>query len=167
MNAVQKSKRTIKAVETGTRELGFTLIELLIASTLALVLMLTTTTIIFQALEFADRQRLRPLLNEKARQTFDLLGDQGLGQLLNEQWKLKCKMSPRITNGKIDYIFDKGLESGALGGKLLGAGGGGFILFFAKPENHLQIRKTLHKFLNVPFRFEFSGSQIIYFSHHA
>ena len=77
MNAVQKSKRTIKAVETGTRELGFTLIELLIASTLALVLMLTTTTILFQALEFADRQRLRPVLNDKAREIFDLLGDGG------------------------------------------------------------------------------------------
>jgi len=77
MNAVQKSKRTIKAVETGVGELGFTLIELLIASTLALVLMLTTTTILFQALEFADRQRLRPVLNEKAREIFDLLGDGG------------------------------------------------------------------------------------------
>jgi len=92
---------------------------------------------------------------------------QDFGKLLNEQWKLKCKMSPRITNGEIDYIFKKGLESGGLGGKLLGAGGGGFILFFAKPENHLQIRKTLHKLLHVPFRFEFSGSQIIYFGHHA
>jgi len=92
---------------------------------------------------------------------------QDFGKLLNEQWKLKCKMSTRITNGDIDNIINKGIESGALGGKLLGAGGGGFILFFAKPENHLQIRKTLHKYLHVPFRFEYSGSQIIYYGHHA
>ena len=77
MNAVQKSKRTIQTVEIGVGELGFTLIELLISSTLALVLMLTTTTILFQALEFADRQRLRPVLNDKAREIFDLLGDGG------------------------------------------------------------------------------------------
>ena len=77
MNNFQETKSTIPAVETGTRELGFTLIELLIASVLALILMLTTTTILFQALEFADRQRLRPVLNEKARQIFDLLGDGG------------------------------------------------------------------------------------------
>ena len=77
MSKFQETKSTIKAAQTGTGELGFTLIELLIASVLALILMLTTTTIIFQALEFADRQRLRPLLNEKARQTFDLLGDGG------------------------------------------------------------------------------------------
>jgi D-glycero-alpha-D-manno-heptose-7-phosphate kinase len=92
---------------------------------------------------------------------------QDFGKLLNEQWKLKCKMSTRITNGDIDNIINKGIESGALGGKLLGAGGGGFILFFAKPENHIQIKKQLHSLLHVPFRFEFSGSQIIYFSNHA
>ena len=70
-----KTKRTSGEVDAD--ELGFTLIELLIASVLALVLMLTTTTILFQALEFADRQRLRPALNDKARETFELLGDGG------------------------------------------------------------------------------------------
>lgn len=92
---------------------------------------------------------------------------QDFGKLLKEQWKLKRNMSSSITNSDIDTIYKKGLKSGALGGKLLGAGGGGFILFYAKPEDHLQIRKTLQKLLYVPFRFEFSGSQIIYFSHHA
>ena len=70
-----KSKRN--SGELDADELGFTLIELLIASVLALVLMLTTTTILFQALEFADRQRLRPALNDKAREIFELLGDGG------------------------------------------------------------------------------------------
>ena len=60
-----------------TKEHGFTLLELLIASTLGLILMLTTTTILFQAVEFADKQRLRPVLNDKARAIFDLLGDGG------------------------------------------------------------------------------------------
>lgn len=58
-------------------ELGFTLIELMVAATLALILMLTTTTILFQTFEFADQQRLRPVLNDKAREYFDLLGDGG------------------------------------------------------------------------------------------
>lgn len=60
-----------------TKEHGFTLLELLIASTLGLILTLTTTTILFQAVEFADKQRLRPVLNDKARAIFDLLGDGG------------------------------------------------------------------------------------------
>ena len=63
--------------EGRAKEHGFTLLELLIASTLGLILMLTTTTILFQAVEFADKQRLRPVLNDKARATFDLLGDGG------------------------------------------------------------------------------------------
>ena len=77
MKVFEKSKNEISATQLEVGEVGFTLIELLIASTLALVLTLTTTTILFQALEFADRQRLRPVLNDKAREIFDLLGDGG------------------------------------------------------------------------------------------
>ena len=84
------------------------------------------------------------------------------GYLLNEQWKLKKSMSNIITNSRIDEIYNKGLRAGALGGKLLGAGGGGFMLFFIDPEKRDTFIKSLDNYLNVPFKFDFSGSQIIY-----
>ena len=86
------------------------------------------------------------------------------GELLNEQWKIKKSMTNLITNSKIDNMYEKGIRSGALGGKLLGAGGGGFMLFFVPPEKHEQLKANLNNLLHVPFRFDFSGSQIVYYS---
>ena len=86
------------------------------------------------------------------------------GELLNEQWKIKKSMTNLITNSKIDNMYEKAIRSGALGGKLLGAGGGGFILFFVPPEKHEQLKANLNNILHVPFRFDFSGSQIVYHS---
>ena len=85
-----------------------------------------------------------------------------IGLLLNEQWKLKKSMSGIITNEKLDYIYKKGIEAGATGGKLLGAGGGGFMLFFVEQDMRENLRQALKDFLYVPFSFDFSGSQIIY-----
>ena len=87
------------------------------------------------------------------------------GKLLNEQWKLKKNMSKDISNSAINEIYDAAIESGAIGGKLLGAGGGGFMIFYAKQEYHQKIKDRLKNKLIVPFRFELTGSQIIYFSH--
>jgi len=89
------------------------------------------------------------------------------GELLNEQWKVKKSMTNLITNSKIDEMYDEGIRSGALGGKLLGAGGGGFILFLVPPEKHDQIKANLSSILHVPFKFDFSGSQIVYYSKNA
>ena len=86
------------------------------------------------------------------------------GKLLHESWQLKRGLSSKISNSVIDNIYDAGRGAGALGGKLLGAGGGGFILFFAKPEVQPRIKEKLKKYLHVPFNFENSGSQIIYYS---
>lgn len=86
------------------------------------------------------------------------------GKLLNESWKLKRSLAPVVSTNKIDNIYQTGIRAGAIGGKLLGAGGGGFMLFFAPPERHKKIKEELKKFLNVPFGFEYSGSQIIYYS---
>ena len=86
------------------------------------------------------------------------------GRLLHEQWLVKKQMSSQITNGDIDTIYQAGMNAGALGGKLLGAGGGGFILFFVKPEQQSQVRQALSQLLYVPVRFDHSGSQIIYHS---
>tara|TARA_Y100000389_G_scaffold143669_1_gene141964 strand:+ start:3122 stop:4111 length:990 start_codon:yes stop_codon:yes gene_type:complete len=88
-----------------------------------------------------------------------------LGKLLNEQWFLKKSLTKFISNQAIDDIYNTAINAGAIGGKLLGAGGGGFMLFYAKKENHKKIKESLKNKLIVPFKFEKTGSQIIYFSH--
>lgn len=88
------------------------------------------------------------------------------GKLLHESWKLKRSLTSQISSSYIDEIYDSGLQAGATGGKLLGAGGGGFILFFVKPELQTQVREKLKNFLYVPFRFENLGSQVIYYAPH-
>jgi D-glycero-alpha-D-manno-heptose-7-phosphate kinase len=85
------------------------------------------------------------------------------GRLLDEGWRIKRTLSPRIATPAVDEIYAKARAAGAAGGKLLGAGGGGFLLLFAAPEDHPRIRAALADFLHVPFRFEFLGSQIIFF----
>jgi D-glycero-alpha-D-manno-heptose-7-phosphate kinase len=92
----------------------------------------------------------------------DRLAD--FGRLLHEQWLIKRSMSPQITNSGIDTIYETGMKAGALGGKLLGAGGGGFILFFVEPERQAIVRERLGNLLYVPVRLEYLGSQIVYFS---
>jgi D-glycero-alpha-D-manno-heptose-7-phosphate kinase len=87
------------------------------------------------------------------------------GKLLNEQWFLKKSLTKYISNVNIDNIYNTAIKAGAIGGKLLGAGGGGFMVFYAKKENHEKIKESLKDKLFVPFRFEKTGSQIIYFSH--
>lgn len=85
------------------------------------------------------------------------------GNLLNESWKIKRTLSSQITNSEVEQIYEAALEAGAQGGKLLGAGGGGFLLLFARPEDQPRIRERLRKLLWVPFRFENNGSQIIFY----
>jgi len=88
----------------------------------------------------------------------------GFGELLHESWKLKKRLSEKVTNTFVDEIYDTALKNGAIGGKLLGAGGGGFILFFVKPENRDRLKKSLSYLLYVPFSFDKTGSQIIYYN---
>ncbi len=86
------------------------------------------------------------------------------GKLLHESWQCKKSLSNKVSNSHIDDIYEKGMQNGALGGKILGAGGGGFILFFVKPENREKLKLALGSLLHVPFRFDTLGSQIIYYS---
>lgn len=85
-----------------------------------------------------------------------------LGILLDEYWQLKKTLSYNVTNNKIDDIYRAAKGAGALGGKLLGAGNGGFILFYVPIELQEKVRKKLSKLLYVPFQFENTGSQTIY-----
>jgi len=83
------------------------------------------------------------------------------GRLLHEGWQIKRSLTQRITNASIDAIYEAGLSAGALGGKLLGAGGGGFMLFFVPPERRQDLRERLKKLLCVPFSFSNRGSNVV------
>jgi len=90
---------------------------------------------------------------------------ENFGKLLNESWKLKRSLSSRVSTNEIDDMYDTALRSGAIGGKLCGAGGGGFMLLFVPPRKQRHVKKALEKFLHVPFHFETLGSQIIVYAH--
>jgi D-glycero-alpha-D-manno-heptose-7-phosphate kinase len=70
-------------------------------------------------------------------------------------------MSDKVTTPEIDEIYERAIKAGALGGKILGAGGGGFLLIFASPEKQLRIKNALNELINVPFKFENSGSSVM------
>jgi len=83
------------------------------------------------------------------------------GKLLHQSWQYKRTLSPRVTTPEIDNLYDTAMKAGAIGGKILGAGGGGFLLLFAKPENQQKIRESLKDLVHVPFKFEDSGSRVV------
>lgn len=86
------------------------------------------------------------------------------GRLLDETWRLKRQTGSKISTGSIDELYEKAVNAGALGGKLLGAGGGGFLLFYVQPEKRNAVLQAMHNLLHVPFEFENSGTRVIYYS---
>jgi D-glycero-alpha-D-manno-heptose-7-phosphate kinase len=84
------------------------------------------------------------------------------GELLHKNWEYKKKLASGITNPVIERYYDKAMKSGALGGKILGAGGGGFLLFYVEKENQEKISKALHDLNEVKFSFENDGTKIVY-----
>lgn len=84
------------------------------------------------------------------------------GKLLHESWLLKRSLTDKISTPMVDEMYEAARKAGAIGGKLLGAGGGGFLLVFARPEDHPRLRRALGRLLCVPFKFESHGSQIIF-----
>tara|TARA_Y100001934_G_scaffold283793_1_gene407010 strand:+ start:1931 stop:2929 length:999 start_codon:yes stop_codon:yes gene_type:complete len=89
------------------------------------------------------------------------IGD--FGALLHESWEYKRKLSSKISTPEIDIIFEEAMNAGAISGKLLGAGGGGFVVFFVKPDLQVRVRERLKRLVHVPFRFEFSGSRVMHY----
>lgn len=94
-----------------------------------------------------------------------ILGDLGpietFGEVLHDAWTLKRQLSDRVSTPEIDRLYEDARLAGAIGGKLLGAGGGGFLLFFARPKDHDAIRARMGNLLHVPFRFDVDGSRIV------
>jgi D-glycero-alpha-D-manno-heptose-7-phosphate kinase len=114
----------------------------------------------------AEMQRMLELVDEaEAVLTQKEERLEEFGRLLHEQWLIKRGISSKITTPVIDQMYEAGRKAGATGGKLLGAGGGGFLMLFAAPERQAAVREALGKLLYVPTHFEHLGSQIIYFSH--
>ncbi|HPQ12549.1 MAG TPA: GHMP kinase [Bacteroidales bacterium] len=85
-----------------------------------------------------------------------------VGRILHEGWMLKKTLTDRISNDHIDEIYNRGIKAGALGGKLLGAGGAGFILFYCPAERKEYFRKSMQDFAELKFSFDYNGSKIIY-----
>lgn len=96
-------------------------------------------------------------LTDKARPLSDF------GRLLDQTWKLKRGTGSRVSTGPIDDLYARGMAAGALGGKLLGAGGGGFLVFFAEPDARDSVRAALSDLLYIPFQFEDDGTQVVYY----
>ena len=86
------------------------------------------------------------------------------GRLLDTTWRLKRKTGGAITTNSIDALYEKGIAAGALGGKLLGAGGGGFLVFYVQSEKREAVMETMKDLLYVPFRFEDGGTQVIHYT---
>lgn len=114
-----------------------------------------------------EKARELGTMREMVEQSLSVLnGDRDLalfGRLLHEAWLAKRRLSSKVSNAHVDEIYSEALSAGAIGGKLLGAGGGGFLLLFVFPELHQTVRAKLSKLIHVPFKFEFAGSQIIFY----
>ncbi len=114
--------------------------------------------------KYRELQTMKAMVNEAT----DIISNdsrnlEDFGKLLHENWLIKKNLNAKITNPKIDEIYDAGRKAGALGGKLLGAGGGGFMLFFARPSDQPKIKQKLKHLLHVSFKFDDLGSQMIYY----
>ena len=86
------------------------------------------------------------------------------GRLLYHTWRIKRKTGNTVSTNSIDELYDKGLKAGALGGKLLGAGGGGFLVFYVEPDKQEKVKKAMEDLLYIPFEFEDGGTRVIHYS---
>jgi D-glycero-alpha-D-manno-heptose-7-phosphate kinase len=113
------------------------------------------------------RRRQLRIMKELVDEAIDVLQSGmnllAFGELMHEAWQAKRSLSSIVSNPEVDALYDRALAAGALGGKLTGAGGGGFLLLFVPPERQAAVREALAKLIHVPFKIEFQGSQIIFF----
>jgi len=115
-----------------------------------------------------DMDRHEPALRRTAALVEDALavlsGPEPLtrvGELLHEAWMVKCSLSPTVTNPRVSALSDEARAAGAVSGKLIGAGGDGFVLLFVPPHQQARVHEALKRLIRVPFRFDFSGSRIV------
>lgn len=116
-----------------------------------------------------DKKRELKVMTEMVEEAVKILNRDSnditdFGRLLNESWRIKRGLTDLISTSAIDDIYDNAIKAGALGGKLLGAGGGGFILFFVPIEKQEIFKEKMQDILSVPFSFDTLGTQIVLYS---
>jgi D-glycero-alpha-D-manno-heptose-7-phosphate kinase len=113
-----------------------------------------------------DRRRQLRIMKDLVDESLSILNSRhdltAFGELLQEAWEAKRSLSATVSNPEVDGLYDAARSAGAIGGKLTGAGGGGFMLLFVPPEAQQKVRERLNTLIHVPFKFEFSGSQILF-----
>lgn len=118
-------------------------------------------------IENFDKKKAELLrMGEMVDEALNILSDNQVsikefGLLLDQTWKYKRNLSEQVSTPEIDFIYEEAKRAGAIGGKILGAGGGGFMLLFAKPEMHANIRECLKDLIHVDFKFEDAGSKVV------
>lgn len=113
----------------------------------------------------AELKEMLSLVDDAERVLTDKTTDlDDFGRLLDHTWKLKRQTGAAISTDSIDALYSKGIAAGALGGKLLGAGGGGFLVFYVQPEYRESVMKAMSNLLYIPFRFEDGGTRVIHYS---
>jgi D-glycero-alpha-D-manno-heptose-7-phosphate kinase len=114
-----------------------------------------------------QRERQLKSMRGMVESALDILADshdiRRFGSLLHDAWEIKRSLTDLITSDSIDQIYVRARAAGAIGGKLLGAGGGGFMLLFVEPAKQALVKDALRELVHVPFKFERHGSQIIYY----
>ena len=111
----------------------------------------------------AELRAMRQMVDEAIRILREDDGLEAFGRLLHDGWQVKRSLTNRISTPQIDALYETARAAGAIGGKLLGAGGGGFLLLFVRPEEQARVKEALRGVLHVPFRFESSGSRVIFY----
>ena len=110
-------------------------------------------------------QQMYALVDDAERVLEDKQSDlDDFGRLLDTTWRLKRQTGGAITTNSIDALYEKGIAAGALGGKLLGAGGGGFLVFYVQPEKQAAVKDAMKDLLYVPFQFEDGGTRVIHYT---
>lgn len=131
----------------------------------------------FSHMSAAVQEKVKENFQDKIRRLQDMKGMVGeaqriltgkgnlteFGHLLHESWQIKRSLSGGISTGEIDAMYEAAFKAGAEGGKLLGSGGGGFLLFYVEKDKKPYVKKALDKLLYVPFSFETGGTRIIYY----
>ena len=120
--------------------------------------------------DIQNKNKLLTKMQEMVDRGIDILKGNGsihsFGTLMHEAWMAKRKLSPKVSNRTVDDLYHRAMDNGALGGKITGAGGGGFLLLFVPRADQNRVRNALSELLHVPFRFDYTGSQIIVYEPH-
>jgi len=146
--------------DTEKRVLGSNLLLFFTAKTRKSAVILTE-----QKDNIADRMEVLRKLKQYAIEAKGCIGEgrfDEVGRILKESWEFKKQMAYKISNGDIDEMYDKALSAGALGGKICGAGGGGFLLLYVQREWQNTVREALEGYRELPFFLENDGSKVIF-----